>query len=108
VGRNRKRNRTSDVLTQLTRIIAQLAALVPKPRVDPTHYHGFFASNSKHRVRVPLAKQKEAEGPYRVDLGYEGIGRSRFCCEAVNVTPQAVFHRGDYLSVRPTADNGDQ
>ena len=47
--------------------IARLAALVPKPRVNLTRFHGVFAPNSKHRARVTPAKrgkgsQKVAEG----------------------------------------------
>ena len=32
--------------------IARLAALVPKPRVNLTRFHGVFAPNSKHRAQV--------------------------------------------------------
>ncbi len=35
--------------------IARLAALVPKPRVNLTRYHGVLAPNSKHRVLVTPA-----------------------------------------------------
>jgi hypothetical protein len=37
--------------------IAKLAALVPKPRVNLTRFHGVFAPNSKHRVLVTPAKR---------------------------------------------------
>lgn len=37
--------------------IAILAALVPKPRVNLTRYHGVFAPNSQHRVQVTPAKR---------------------------------------------------
>jgi hypothetical protein len=37
--------------------IARLAALVPKPRVNLTRFHGVFALNSKHRVRVTPARR---------------------------------------------------
>jgi len=37
--------------------IAKLAALVPKPRVNLTRFHGVFAPNSKHRVEVTPAKR---------------------------------------------------
>jgi hypothetical protein len=37
--------------------IAKLAALVPKPLVNLTRFHGVFAPNSKHRVDVTLAKR---------------------------------------------------
>jgi len=36
-------------------LIAKLAALVPKPRVNLTRFHGVFAPNSKHRVQVTPA-----------------------------------------------------
>jgi hypothetical protein len=35
---------------------AKLAALVPKPRVNVTRFHGVFAPNSKHRIDVTPAK----------------------------------------------------
>lgn len=38
-------------------VIAKLAALVPKPRVNLTRFHGVFAPNSKHRVDVTPAKR---------------------------------------------------
>jgi len=38
-------------------VIARLAALVPKPRVNLTRFHGFFAPNSNHRGRVTPAKR---------------------------------------------------
>ena len=37
--------------------IARLAALVPKPRVNLTRFHGVFAPNSKHRALLTPAKR---------------------------------------------------
>jgi hypothetical protein len=37
--------------------LARLAALVPKPRVNLTRFHGVFAPNSKHRIHVTPAKR---------------------------------------------------
>jgi hypothetical protein len=37
--------------------IARLAALVPKPRVNLTRFHGVFAPNSKHRIHITPAKR---------------------------------------------------
>ena len=37
--------------------MARLAALVPKPRVNLTRFHGVFAPNSKHRALVTPAKR---------------------------------------------------
>jgi hypothetical protein len=34
--------------------ISKLAALIPKPRVNLTRFHGVFAPNSKYRARVTL------------------------------------------------------
>ena len=37
--------------------LARLVALVPKPRVNLTHFHGVFAPNSKYRARVTPARR---------------------------------------------------
>jgi hypothetical protein len=41
----------------------QLAALVPKPRVNLTRFHGVFAPNSKHRATVKPAKPGKGDTP---------------------------------------------
>jgi hypothetical protein len=38
-------------------VIAKLAALASKPRVDLTRFHGVFAPNSKYRVDVTPSKR---------------------------------------------------
>jgi hypothetical protein len=43
--------------------IARLAALVPKPRVNLTRFHGVFAPNSKYRARVTPAKRGRGGQP---------------------------------------------
>ena len=37
--------------------IAKLAAMVPRPRVNLTRFHGVLAPNSKHRIHVTPAKR---------------------------------------------------
>ena len=37
--------------------LARLAALVPKPRVNLTRFHGVFAPNSKYRIQVTPSKR---------------------------------------------------
>ena len=37
--------------------LSRLVALVPKPRVNLTRFHGVFAPNSKYRARVTPAKR---------------------------------------------------
>jgi hypothetical protein len=48
---------TTHVIFEPLDFIARLAALVPKPRVNLTRFHGVFAPNSKHRARVTPAKR---------------------------------------------------
>jgi hypothetical protein len=48
---------TTHVLFEPLDFIARLAALVPKPRVNLTHFHGVFAPNSKHRALVTPARR---------------------------------------------------
>jgi hypothetical protein len=49
------RDGTTHVIFEPLDFIAKLAALVPKPRVNLTRFHGVFAPNSKHRVQVTPA-----------------------------------------------------
>ncbi len=51
------RDGTTQVIFEPLDFIAKLAALVPKPRVNFTRFHGVFAPNSKHRVQVTPAKR---------------------------------------------------
>ena len=51
------RDGTTHVIFEPLDFIARLAALVPKPRVNLTKFHGVFAPNSKHRALVTLAKR---------------------------------------------------
>ena len=63
------RDGTTHVLFEPVDFIARLAALVPKPRVTLTRYHGVFAPNSHareqvtptRRARPPLEKESRAE-----------------------------------------------
>jgi len=51
------RDGTRHVILEPLDFIARLAALVPKPRVNLTRFHGVFAPNSKYRARVTPAKR---------------------------------------------------
>ena len=48
---------TTQVLFEPLDFIARLVALVPKPRVNLTRFHGVFAPNSKYRAWVTPAKR---------------------------------------------------
>ena len=51
------RDGTTHVIFEPLDFIARLAALVPKPRVNLTRFHGVFAPNSKQRARVTPARR---------------------------------------------------
>ena len=51
------RDGTTHVIFEPLDFIARLAALVPKPRVNLTRFHGVFAPNSTHRARVTPARR---------------------------------------------------
>ncbi len=50
-------NGTTHVIFEPIDFISRLAALVPKPGVNLTRFHGVFAPNSKHRIHVTPAKR---------------------------------------------------
>ena len=61
------RDGTTHVIFEPLDFIARLAALVPKPRVNLTRFHGVFAPNSKHRANTeqrypPIRLKKENRG----------------------------------------------
>lgn len=57
------RDGTTHVVFEPLDFIARLAALVPKPRVNLTRFHGVFAPNSKHRARVTPAQRGRGGQP---------------------------------------------
>jgi hypothetical protein len=51
-----------------------LAALVPKPRVNLTRFHGVFAPNSKHRAQVTPGKPgKGSQGTTSNEFGHRTL-----------------------------------
>jgi hypothetical protein len=55
------RDGTTHVIFEPLDFIARLAALVPKPRVNLTRFHGVFAPNNRHRVTITPAKRNKAK-----------------------------------------------
>ena len=49
------RDGTTHVIFEPLDFVARLVALVPKPRVNLTRFHGVFAPNSRHRASVTRA-----------------------------------------------------
>ena len=56
------RDGTTHVFFEPLDFLARLAALVPRPRVNLTRFHGVFAPNSKLRARVTPAKRGKGRG----------------------------------------------
>ena len=69
--------------------IAKLSALVPKPRVKLTKFHGVFAPNSKHRVTITPAKRGKGSKKKEEDNSEEKTPMERrvamtgFCSPAI-------------------------
>jgi hypothetical protein len=63
------RDGTTHVIFEPLDFIARLAALVPKPRVNLTRFHGVFAPNSKHRARVTTARRGKGNKARTSDQG---------------------------------------
>jgi Putative transposase len=61
------RDGTTHVIFVPVDFIAKLAALVPKPGVNLTRFHGVFAPNSKHRALVTPAKRGKGNKPKAAD-----------------------------------------
>jgi hypothetical protein len=61
------RDGTTHVIFEPVDFIAKLAALVPRPRVNLTRFHGVFAPNSKHRALVTPAKRGKGNKPKAED-----------------------------------------
>ena len=66
---------TTHVIFEPLDFIARLAALVPKPRVNLTRFHGVFAPNSKHRAQITPNKAKKSK-PTKNNSG-KGKGKRR-------------------------------
>ena len=65
------RDGTTHVIFEPLDFIARLAALVPKPRVNLTRFHGVFAPNSRDRASVTPAKRGKGAKPKASEEGQE-------------------------------------
>ena len=88
--------------------IARLAALVPRPRVHITRYHGVFAPNCKHRHRIvpnpahqsareppvsrraPMRWMQRLERVFRIDIEHWGVCGGTLRVTACIETPLEV------------------
>ena len=65
------RDGTTHVIFEPLDFIARLVALVPKPRVNLTRFHGVFAPNSAHRARVTPAKRGKGNKASTADATHD-------------------------------------
>ena len=65
------RDGTTHVIFQPLDFIARLAALVPKPRVIVSRFHGIFAPNSQQRASVTPAQRGKGAQPQASEAGEE-------------------------------------
>ena len=70
------RDGTTHVIFEPVDFIARLAALVPKPRVNLTRFHGVFAPNSKLRALVTPAKRGKGRKKPKTSALLKSRGRS--------------------------------
>jgi hypothetical protein len=61
------RDGTTHVIFEPMDFVARLAALVPKPRVNLTRFHGVFAPNSRYRAHITPAKRGKGSKTRRSD-----------------------------------------
>ena len=57
------RDGTTHVVLDPLDFIARLAALVPRPRLNLTRFHGVFAPNSKQREHIVPRHEPKAQAP---------------------------------------------
>ena len=62
------RNGTTHVIFEPLDFIARLAALVPRPRVNQTRFHGVFAPNSKHRAAITPSGRGKGNNKHAIHL----------------------------------------
>ncbi len=82
------RDGTTHVIFEPLDFISRLAALVPRPKVNLTRFHGVFAPNSRHRAWVTPARRGRGTA-----LGAEEEGVSVFRGPKLATGIQAAFDR---------------
>jgi len=65
------RDGTTHVFFEPLDFIARLAALIPKPWVNLTRFHGLFAPSNKHRALVTPGKRGKGRKPTEVECAQE-------------------------------------
>jgi hypothetical protein len=78
---------TTHVIFEPLDFVARLAALVPRPRVNLTRFHGVFAPNSKYRALITPAQRGKGRKPQTSD---SPIARTPAECHAAMTWAQRL------------------
>jgi len=70
-------NGTTHVIFEPLDFVSRLVALVPKPRVHLTRFHGVFAPNSKYRAKVTPARRGKREKSNSADEADQSMAEKR-------------------------------
>ena len=97
------RDGTTHVIFQPLDFIARLAALVPKPRVNLTRFHGVFAPNSGDRARVTPAKRGRGAQPKASAAGEEKTPAQRRASMSLKRSGSNASSASTSRPVRPAA-----
>ncbi len=83
---------TTQVIFEPLDFISRLAALVPKPRVNLTRFHGVFAPNSKYRALVTPAKRGKGSKAKPLDETQDQTSAERRASMTWSQRLQRVFN----------------
>ena len=86
------RDGTTHVIFEPVDFIAKLAALVPRPRVNLTRYHGVFAPNSTHRALVTPARRGKGGRRNTTQQGQENEQTNRHVAMTWSQRLKRVFN----------------
>ncbi|MFT5573984.1 MAG: hypothetical protein ACI9FR_002920 [Cryomorphaceae bacterium] len=86
------RDGTTHVIFEPLDFISKLAALVPKPRVNLTRFHGVFAPNSKHRALVPPGKRGKGRAFNTTDDAQDKSPKERTAAMTLSQRLKRVFN----------------
>ena len=77
--------------------VARLAALVPRPRVNLTRFHGVFAPNSKYRALITPARRGKGRKPQTPDSPVDRTPAE--CHAAMTWAQRRVTHHSNGYSI---------
>ena len=96
---------TTHFLFEPLDLLAKLAALVPRPRVNLTRYHGVFAPNSKLRPRLVPGKPHKKHG-HKPDASNQPTPSQPVLSDPTPMTRSEPPHSGQTVTQRYPGRHG--